>query len=385
METAVTTTEKPGFDELMLAMDAVDTIRHETSAMEAELSGDERRDVLKARLREYYAGQGIEVPDEVLEEAVEGVGRDRFVFKPLEPGLARTLATAWVRRGTIARRTAWTLGGAVVSAWLATTAHHHLVVAPRERAAIERQEDLATRLPVALDKAYQEAAAAAAEYGDEAAAALAANRRDAAARLIEGGDRDGARSAVTEIERLGSDIRSKIAVAALMEKARTVVEAARAKGFDTRAAAGMEPLLKEVERAAASGSDFHLARAEQELADFIEKVETPFGIRIVDRDGVRSGVWRTNDGGKTRVYYLVVEAIDPAGRPVPMEIRNWETGKTGTVEYWGVRVPQSEYERVAADKTSDGVIDRPEAGRKPSGSLDIVWDIPAGEQTITEW
>ena len=109
-------------------------------------------------------------------------------------------------------------------------------------------------------------------------------------------------------------------------------------------------------------------------------------LRIVDRPGSRSGVWRTNDGGRTKIYYLVVEAVDPAGRTVPMDIKSVENGRTATVKSFAIHVPQSEYDRVARDKQSDGLVDDREAGEKPAGSLGFKWSIPAMDgQMITDW
>src|ERR687897_3217190 len=90
-------------DELMLAMDVVDTLRHQDNLVSRELD-EERRDAeLLERLRRIYKGQGIEVPDKVLQEGVRALKESRFVYTPPPPGLARTLATLWVQRGRVGR------------------------------------------------------------------------------------------------------------------------------------------------------------------------------------------------------------------------------------------------------------------------------------------
>ena len=64
----------PALDETMLAMDVVDTIRHADRLVERELSGEDRQQRLRERLREIYKSQGIEVADHVLDQ-----GGDQFV------------------------------------------------------------------------------------------------------------------------------------------------------------------------------------------------------------------------------------------------------------------------------------------------------------------
>ena len=73
----------PKLDDLMLAMDVVDTLRHDQRLVERELSDDASDDALIKRLREVYKGQGIEVPDRILEEGVKALHEKRFSYKPL--------------------------------------------------------------------------------------------------------------------------------------------------------------------------------------------------------------------------------------------------------------------------------------------------------------
>jgi hypothetical protein len=59
----------PKLDELMLAMDVVDTLRHDQRLVERELLADASDEALIKRLRELYKGQGIEVPDRFSKKA----------------------------------------------------------------------------------------------------------------------------------------------------------------------------------------------------------------------------------------------------------------------------------------------------------------------------
>ncbi len=73
--------DKPPLDEMMLAMDVVDTLRRRQRLVEREFDSEGREQDLKQRLRKIYAAQGIEVPDHVLEEGVAALREERFVYK----------------------------------------------------------------------------------------------------------------------------------------------------------------------------------------------------------------------------------------------------------------------------------------------------------------
>ena len=75
-----------GLDQLMLAMDVVDTLRHQQDLVDQALAEDSRSAALIERIRGIYANQGIEVPDSVIAEGVEALRRDRFVYQPPASG-----------------------------------------------------------------------------------------------------------------------------------------------------------------------------------------------------------------------------------------------------------------------------------------------------------
>lgn len=94
-----TATRHP-LDDVMLAMDVVDTLRHRQLLVERELNTEAREQTLIKRLREIYAAQGIDVPDHVLAEGVAALDEERFVYTPPEPGWRVTLAHLYITRGT---------------------------------------------------------------------------------------------------------------------------------------------------------------------------------------------------------------------------------------------------------------------------------------------
>jgi Family of unknown function (DUF6384) len=84
--------------DVMIAMDVVDTLRHQQVLIDRELNAGDRDRRLVERLRDIYAAQGIEVPDAVLEEGVQALKENRFAYSPPAPGLQTRLASLYVRR-----------------------------------------------------------------------------------------------------------------------------------------------------------------------------------------------------------------------------------------------------------------------------------------------
>ena len=92
------TNEKAPLEDLMAAMDVVDTLRHDQSIAERELDGEGRRERLLERLRGMYEAQGIEVPDHVLEEGIDALEQERFQYTPVLSSWRTKLARIWVSR-----------------------------------------------------------------------------------------------------------------------------------------------------------------------------------------------------------------------------------------------------------------------------------------------
>ncbi len=85
-------------DEVMLAMDVVDTLRHREQLVAKELASAEREEDMYARLRQVYAAQGIDVPERILREGVVALRENRFVYTPKGSPGARRWAMLYVQR-----------------------------------------------------------------------------------------------------------------------------------------------------------------------------------------------------------------------------------------------------------------------------------------------
>ena len=136
-------------DEVMLAMDVVDTLRHQEKVVARELDSDVRDQELKQKLKRIYKAQGIDVPEHILEEGVRALQEDRFSYRPPPSGSGILLARIYVSRGSWLP---WT-GGLAVLCVLALIAYQFMVVRPR--AALPEQ--LQSRYEIVLDKAESEA------------------------------------------------------------------------------------------------------------------------------------------------------------------------------------------------------------------------------------
>lgn len=101
-------------DEVMLAMDVVDTLRHRQDLVTRELDGTAREGQLIERLREVYRQQGIEVPDHILKEGVSALAESRFVYDPPPPGFNTSLAKLYVSRKKWGRPLLLALGAVLV-------------------------------------------------------------------------------------------------------------------------------------------------------------------------------------------------------------------------------------------------------------------------------
>lgn len=90
--------DKAPLSDVMLAMDVVDTLRHNQDLVARELAGEAREQQLIEKLRELYHQQGIEVTDAILKEGVAALSESRFAYTPPKPSFAVSMAKLYVGR-----------------------------------------------------------------------------------------------------------------------------------------------------------------------------------------------------------------------------------------------------------------------------------------------
>ncbi len=300
-------------DDVLVAMDVVDTLRHREKTLLRELEGPGREAALLERLKQIYAAQGIEVSDAALREGVRALEERRFAYAPPPDSVSVRLAKLYVSRDRWLKPVA--AGAAALVAALGI--YQITVLGPaRSRAEAERVE-LVETLPSNLQRLRDVIDA---ESDDPDALRLAdAYLRNGAAALAQG-DADRARAAIAELETLRTDL---------------------AAVFDVAVVYGPgEP---------------------------------------------RSGIIRIpDDAPLARNYYLIVKAVDPTGREVETRIQSEENGDVARVRRWGQRVDEATFNRVAADKQDDQIIQKPVIGRKQDGRLSPLFDVTTPGGAIDE-
>ena len=138
-------------DEVMLAMDVVDTLRHRQDLAVRELGTDAKEKQLIDKLRDIYHQQGIEVPDHILKEGVAALQESRFTYDPPPPGFGTTLARLYVGRKSWGKPV-----GAILVALLVLGVGYFGVWRPYQNGQIEAARiELSEGLPAQMDALYQ--------------------------------------------------------------------------------------------------------------------------------------------------------------------------------------------------------------------------------------
>lgn len=182
----------------MLAMDVVDTLRHQEDLALNELAQDDRDDVLKARLRQIYESQGLTVTDRILDDGIKALKESRFTYQPTAPGFSRSMAGLWVRRGTVGISVAALL--ALSAGWIGWSGWE----AGREQRRVEAvRVEMTETLPRQLDAAARATLAEA--RTDDARKRAEQLQADGSAALARS-DKAAAAAAISGLEKLRGDL-----------------------------------------------------------------------------------------------------------------------------------------------------------------------------------
>lgn len=140
----------PPLDEVMLAMDVVDTLRHRQGLVAREMDEASREKLLVEKLRDIYHQQGIDVPDHILKEGVTALVESRFAYTPHKGGARVALARLYVARGNWAR---WI--GVLLLLALMSVLGHQFAYVPFQQSQIETARiELAETLPAEMNVLY---------------------------------------------------------------------------------------------------------------------------------------------------------------------------------------------------------------------------------------
>jgi hypothetical protein len=412
-------------DEVMLAMDVVDTIRHQRSLVDQELQSEDREQELIEKLKKTYADQGLAVSDEVVAQGVRAMREERFAYRPPKKGLKTSLAHVYVNRGR------WAKGIAILLIVLAAVwaGYRFLYVLPAERGRTELARELAGRagaqqermaglrarvestgktLQKALGQVSDAEAPAIRRLADRVrqGMATAATRLDAVEKLPAVGG-IGAANVAAKSEGAQRRLNERNGLLDLAQKDLDTAQSAidsmlalkdEAGGLDSLRAAALkearEPGVAEKIQAlyanastAAEAGDFETLRTARQALQYVhDTLRQEYSIQIVSRPGTPSGVWRTPAHSRTaRNYYLIVEAVTASGQRLKLPITSEEDGKVRTMSEWGLRVDQQAYEQVRRDKEADGIVNRKQVGAKKRGFLTPEYSVPTTGAAIAEW
>jgi hypothetical protein len=417
--------KKIELSEVMIAMDVVDTLRHQRSLVERELHAEDREAELIEKLRKIYAGQGLEVSDGVIAEGVKAMREERFAYRPPPGGVNTTLARLYVNRGRWAKRALWLLI-IVAAVW---AGYRYLYVMPAERGRSRLVQELKSQvagqqerivtlteringLTGELEEALQSVPASvlppARRLADGARQSLASAARDLGAaeklgpaagidpnnletyaakiqqRLAEQkgiidraqNDLESVQAAIGSIRSLGTGFKDLESLHA------EALKAVREKGVAQK----IDALYNNALSAVKSG-DLETAKTARDALQYTrDMLEKEYTLQIVSRPGTPSGVWRYPVDSRTaRNYYLIVEAVLPSGQRLKLPITSEEDGKVRTVSEWGLRVEPQVFERVREDKQQDGIVNHKTVGFKQRGYLTPNYTVATTGDTITEW
>jgi hypothetical protein len=417
--------EKIELDEVMLAMDVVDTLRHEQQLVERELASDERDQALFDKVKRMYASQGLEVTDKIIAEGVAALREERFVYRRPPPKGTLWLARLYVNRG----RWAKVAGVVALSLMAVFLIYRFAFVTPevRQRARtaqsintqISQQQDLITvarqrlgnlnqTLKSAGDKASQSSEVAAKRLLSEAGLQLAgadaklqafdklplkpnldgdslAREGDVIQRRLEQRARllrdvsahlDKAEAAVTDLS-AASILREKLAGQRQSLMAESREDAARGQA---------EKLYADALTALNSGNVSEARQGSAALQELYGRVVQEYELRIASRPDAPSGVWREPQiRAGVRNYYVIVEAVTSKGERLTMPITSEEDGTTRDVSQWGLRVDGAVFERIRRDKADDGIVQNNRFGVKERGYLSPHYLMPTTGGAITQW
>lgn len=414
-DTAVAVPERIQLDEVMLAMDVVDTLRHQQDLVDQALSEDSRDAALTARIRSIYADQGIDVPDSVIAEGVEALKKDRFVYQPPVSGFGRRLAHLYIDRWRWIRNLC-IVGVIGMVAWGAYEAPRQIEQNRRVTAQTEQLELVQARLreadnrltewrrqqqtislPAApLHVAGQRLSLQAGSQANRAEQALQQARS-----VMPPDPRNNYPSAferalapiltpLAEAEQALTDAEAGLAELGQLGGMADALRQAQAALSDIDMAPSVRNEVDQIRRQAESAlqaGEVTLARGRIErLRQIAAVINLNYQLRIVSRPDVQSGVWRhpvDNPGGRN--YYIIVDAIGADGQLVSLPITSEEDQQTRTVSRFGIRVPERVYEQVRADKLDNGLIDQSLFGEKRRGELDPRYHFAVAGGHITQW
>ena len=396
--------------EVLRVMDAAQVIHERQAALEEHEALDREATIREIQIM--YEELGDLVDARTIEQALDEYLAQRYAFTPPRPGFRRGLALLYIRRGRVTKRVLLPAAGVAALVWggfALTDAMRTSALdrdAGRLRAEVARLEAVhdagideiqalrARGIPVDLPSGEADAFVSGLASAESQLADIAATL----APIADEAGREGLdRAAISGLNQRTESVENNLAFARsdIMGADFVVERHARLRTLQTEIVGLHSGVLTEAveelagERAAElrRSADAQLAARNldglEATAESYRQLQAQVGAeyRIV----IVGGVWRYHTELEgVRNYYLRVQAVAADGQRLPVTIRNEEDGTTSRVTEWAERVPQEVYDRVAADKEDNGLIDDDDFGFKRRGFLTAERNYENLGQ-ITEW
>ena len=412
-------------NDVMLTMDIADTMRHSRLLVERELNADMRDQEMIDKVRSIYESQGIEVTDEIIEEAVAAIRDKRFAYRQAPSGLRTRLWHIYVKRGRWIKKVGvWF--AAVLAAW---GIHYGVVTIPQTKelnyqitqinqgivdakSGVSVQSERLARIRALLKGEKRQYPVTLQDTADGI-------RRDVVSDLQKA---EGLLASAAEFSQKadlkpGNFVEKKKPASdrlqqqqSLLEKANNKITVAEEQILLLQRLDQVPQELKQlrehiksvsaVPAATALSDDYYdegfaalrsrdgqkIQKAIGKMKALLATIQSEYSLRVVSQPGQPSGVWRSPDANSNaRNYYLIVEAITPEGERLSVPVVSEEDGKTRNAAMWGVRVSAVDYQRIAADKQDNGIIERNLVATKKRGYMEPDYQINTTGGAITQW
>lgn len=396
----------------MGAMSLIDSLRHRQQQVQDHLDLPKVRAEVARRISEYYQSSGIVVDAETIDSGVREYFSKRLTFEmPEKSRIRKVLEGVYMARGRHAKNLAVSL--AATAAVFGGISFYNNWSDARELAGYQQQVRTAathsSNLRKQMESQEKELAEMKARVEAQNRVVFTQMQKQAEATLeeikaipddvvpaipttLEAGRKLNLTSVSNGKRQLGlsenfhriATLKEMLPVNVAYAEAKVSVEG---QDFDKKSQKRMDALLLKADtfindmKAQEARTTINSIR---EMVAFSNKALT---LRVVDRKGQRSGVERTYNESGGKSWYLIVEAIDGSGSQVPVIATSAETGEHRSADMFGVRVSETRYNEIKADKLADGHVDDSDMGDKPAKSLNFNFKGALGDNPdiILEW
>jgi len=292
-------------DEMLRVMDVATELRKQRETVEKEFAVDETKQMLRERLLAATSITGERISEVEVDTAITQYFDTLYTYREPPASFNKTLAHLYVGRGQLSVTLVLVLALSGVGWYMLHTAAGNFSRTVRS----SRQAVQQATSPADLSKRLQ----------------------------------DNAQARAAELE----------------QSVRDMTEHIKAVGRDAGIPQEIERLLGELDVAKQQNDEKSLTELRQRTTTLLNQLNESYEVHIVSGPNEKSGIDRYFEdaqGKRVSGYYVIVEARDAGGNPLSRRIRNAETQQIEQVTRWAERVPQEVYDRIKADKKSDGVL-----------------------------